>query len=235
MEAVAEIARRYSDVELEVFFESEDSDEPVSNALPAEISVVDAVDRRPSEGEIAADLAKIAAALVQQPFRSSNNLGLKRMISAAPTKEWLRLSDLAATDSVHCGELENLRSPAVLRGKLEEWPARKKWGSSERLLEFYPNLKVVATRLVPVGDLGKSQVNSSASTSFFLLSIVGHEQKIIVSLAAYLKYCEETDSDFPLYVFDYDLPSSVLRFDYTCPPLDCFKRDLFDPGKCARF
>lgn len=60
-------------------------------------------------------------------------------------------------------------------------------------------------------------------------------KKVIVSLAAYLKYCEETDSDFPLYVFDYDLPSSELRRDYSCPPLPCFEKDLFDPGLAEGF
>jgi hypothetical protein len=204
-EEAAAVARGYSDVEIEPFFESSDDDvdpERTTKGAKGDVSVM------PSEEAIAGDLARIAAALEQQPYRASAALGLQRMLRHSPSVGWLRLAR-AERERVQ-RTLEDMGLPAVLGGLVDHWGARERWRSSEALLHHYASLPVVATRLVPVGEMGKSQ-------------------KVFVSLASYLRYCETTEADFPLYVFDYDLPSSVLRHDYAPPPLDCFKRDLFDP------
>ncbi len=54
-----------------------------------------------------------------------------------------------------------------------------------------------------------------------------------VRLASYLAYCRDTDSDFPLYIFDHSLPSTVLAHDYTPPPHPIFAHDIFDPSRYA--
>ncbi len=205
--AAAAVARLYSDVEIDVFFESSDSDDAEAEAASEGAKRAD-LSAMPSEEAIASDLSRIAAALEQQPFRASSAQGLQRMLRHEPSAEWLGLARPERATVQR--ELRDPALPAVLAGLVERWPARDKWRSSEALLRHYASLPVVATRLVPVGAMGKSQ-------------------KVVVSLASYLRYCETTEADFPLYVFDYDLPSSALRNDYTPPPLECFKRDLFDP------
>ncbi len=209
MEDVAAVARRYSDIEVDVFFESEESeDERSLQEASLRATSKRLVSQMPREEEISRDLARIDEALLQQPFRASSTLGLQRMMRSTPTEEWQKLAR-ASTEQVQ-RSLSDMSLPAVVSGLVDHWAARDKWKTGAQLLVHYASLPVAATRLVPVGEMGKSQ-------------------KVQVFLASYLRYCETTTSDFPLYVFDYDLPSSELRFDYSPPPIECFKRDLFDP------
>jgi hypothetical protein len=59
--------------------------------------------------------------------------------------------------------------PQIVQGLLEKWPARRKW-TKEGLLKHYPNLRVVVTRLISAGQMGKSL-------------------PVTVALASYLRYC----------------------------------------------
>jgi hypothetical protein len=131
MEEIANIARQYSDVELEVHFESEEDSAETPVAQKAVVPVADPVDRPVSDEEIRADLEKIRLALQQQPFRSSNARGLKRMMSTQPLPAWTELCDPKHPDRVHCDNLTSLRHPAVVTGKLDHWPAREKWFDDE--------------------------------------------------------------------------------------------------------
>lgn len=197
----------------EVFFESSDDETDVSSTPTASSTsaAVDPVDRVVSSEEIARDIERLHSALEQQPYRASRADGLHELVERGDER-WTHLSN-----GTHCAHslhssVQSILHPALIKGLLDKWPARVKWASKSALLKNYANLPVVATRLIAPGGMGKSQ-------------------PVVVKLASYLAYCEQDKSDFPLYVFDHTLPSSVLQYDYTVPPIELFREDLFDPDR----
>ena len=210
-QAAAHEAAKYSDLELEPFFESSDSEDGEGVRRPARGAVpTRAVDEAVTEEEIAADLAKIEFALEQQPYRKCSSRQLRQKVQTSPV--WADF-DTRRFDSVRVAAQDDIDilQPALLSGLLEQWPARRKW-TKEGLLKHYASLPVVATRLIAAANMGKSN-------------------PVTVKLASYFRYCEQTDADFPLYVFDHNLPSSELGQDYSPPPIRLFDTNLFDPER----
>ena len=176
----AQVAAGYSDLELEPFFESS-SDESGADARRARsVQSHDPVDRKVTDEEIRSDLEKIARALEQQPYRRDNSLQLRRVAAEAP--EWQLLQSRAFRSlCVGCESDMDLNKPQVVQNLLENWPARSKW-TQEGLLEHYPNLRVVVTRLISAGQMGKSL-------------------PVTVALASYLQYCKLHLIEFCLAAF----------------------------------
>ena len=75
---VAEVARQYEDIEIEVFFESSDDDDvPTSPRRTGSHSP--AASYPATLEQIAADLQRLASALEQQPYRTQHERGLRNV------------------------------------------------------------------------------------------------------------------------------------------------------------
>jgi hypothetical protein len=150
MDIILATAAQYDDLVLEVFFESSESDDD-DERVAERVSAMDTGAAIPvTEMDIESDLEKLESALVQQPFRTTTDLGLQKMVRAGDdaSDEWKRIvAHGVELDARVDRSIVDILSPALVGNLCENWPARQKWSSQQELCKHYPSLRVVATRL----------------------------------------------------------------------------------------